>query len=107
MIQSDKYLTIGVQSDIDIKLQIIMWLLLAELKAHDDIEEDYLQVFDLKPIEKDNTHYQQVIHHQEVPSYEFSFAYEEKNPITEKVFIIRSSHEDGTPYYTMLLSSEY
>ncbi|MCU7192208.1 DUF960 domain-containing protein, partial [Turicibacter sanguinis] len=60
---------------------------------------DYLQVFELKAIDKQT---QQIKHRQEVPKYKKVYQLRSINPIEQKIFII-----DEGAYATMLLAEEY
>lgn len=96
MFESDKkrYLTRGIDAEIPIELQILMW------QAVDTMPEpkDYLQVFNLS--EENGL---QVIHHtSEQPAFEMTYIITTDKPITAKVYII-----DDSAHCTMLLAKEY
>lgn len=96
MFESDKkrYLTRGIDAEIPIELQILMW------QAVDTMPEpkDYLQVFNLS--EENGL---QVIHHtSEQPAFEMTYIITTDKPITAKVYII-----DDSNHCTMLLATEY
>ena len=83
-----RYLTRGVDAEIPIALQVMMW------QAVDQMPEpkDYLQVNGL-----------QIVHHtSEQPQFEMTYIVEAKKPVTAKVYII----DDGE-HCTMLLAEEY
>ena len=85
----DRYLTRGVDAEISIELQVLMW------QAVDQMPEpkDYLQVFRLS--EENGL---QIVHHtSEQPQFEMTYIAE-----TAKVYII----DDGD-HCTMLLAEEY
>ena len=90
----DRYLTRGVDAEIPIELQVLMW------QAVDQMPEpkDYLQVFWLS--EENGL---QIVHHtSEQPQFEMTYIVEAKNPVTANVYII----DDGE-HCTMLLAEEY
>lgn len=96
MFENDKkrYLTRGIDAEIPIELQILMW------QAVDTMPEpkDYLQVFNLS--EENGL---QVIHHtSEQPAFEMTYIITTDKPITAKVYII-----DDSDHCTMLLAKEY
>ena len=81
-----RYLTRGVDAEIPIALQVMMW------QAVDQMPEpkDYLQVL-------------QIVHHtSEQPQFEMTYIAETEKPVTAKVYII----DDGE-HCTMLLAEEY
>ena len=85
-----RYLTRGVDAEIPIALQVMMW------QAVDQIPEpkDYLQVFRLS---------EEIVHHtSEQPQFEMTYIVEAEKPVTAKVYII----DDGE-HCTMLLAEEY
>lgn len=89
-----RYLTRGVDAEIPIALQVMMW------QAVDQMPEpkDYLQVFRLS--EENGL---QIVHHtSEQPQFEMTYIVEAKKPVTAKVYII----DDGERC-TMLLAEEY
>ena len=89
-----RYLTRGVDAEIPIALQVMMW------QAVDQMPEpkDYLQVFRLS--EENGL---QIVHHtSEQPQFEMTYIVEAKKPVTAKVYII----DDGE-HCTMLLAEEY
>ncbi|KPI53055.1 hypothetical protein KW95_04765 [Clostridioides difficile] len=96
-----RFLTKGVDCEIPIKLQIFMWNLIDELK----IKKDYLQVFDITPI---NSSYVSVTHKQEIPKYTSTYKVEQSTDVNfeidakKTIFVI-----DDIDHVTMLLSSEY
>ena len=89
-----RYLTRGVDAEIPIELQVLMW------QAVDQMPEpiDYLQVFRLS-VENGL----QIIHHtSEQPQFEMTYIAEAEKLVTAKVYII----DDGE-HCTMLLAEEY
>ena len=89
-----RYLTRGVDAEIPIALQVMMW------QAVDQMLEpkDYLQVFRLS--EENGL---QIVHHtSEQPQFEMTYIVEVEKPVTAKVHII-----DDSEHCTMLLAEEY
>ena len=98
----NRYLTVGVQNEIPLPLQILMWSLI-DKNIKKGLEMDYLQVFELKEILINGEAYQDIIHSQEVPKRVHKVATNLSSPpIIAKIFVI-----DSEDYVTMLLSSEY
>ena len=97
-----RYMTRGVQAEINPILQVAMWSMIDEAIAKVQ-KMDYLQVFELKPIILKGYVKQQVVHRQEVPKHENNFVVTTGDtPINAKVFVI-----DSDDYVTMLLAEEY
>ncbi|MDN9956243.1 hypothetical protein KLM53_17295 [Clostridioides difficile] len=96
-----KFLTKGVEHEISIQLQVFMWNLIDKL----EIKKDYLQVFDITPIDSSSM---LITHKQEVPKYTSTYKVEQSTDVnfeidTKKtIFVI-----DDIDHVTMLLSSEY
>ncbi len=94
MFDNTRYLTCGVDSSIPIELQLFLWECVERMPA----PKDYLQVFELKPV--DNL--QSITHSSEEPEYIQVYMIPSDAPIKEKLYII----DDGD-HSTMLLASEY
>lgn len=94
MFDNTRYLTCGVDSSIPIELQLFLWECVERMPA----PKDYLQVFELKPV--DNL--QSITHSSEEPEYRQVYMIPSDAPIKEKLYII----DDGD-HSTMLLASEY
>ena len=95
MFQNNRYLTRGVDAEIPIELQLLMW------ESLNDIPEpkDYFQILRLFVLNG----IQCIEHEQEQPPYKRKYLLPTfKNPITAKVYII----DDGD-HSTMLLAEEY
>ena len=89
-----RYLTRGVDAEIPIALQVMMWQSVNQMSE----PKDYLQVFRLN--EKNGL---QIVHHtSEQPQFEMTYIVEAEKPVTAKVYIIY----DGE-HCTMLLAEEY
>jgi len=85
---------------IDIRLQLIIWNLIDELK--DKKEVDYLQIF---RISKEDNKKIIIEHEQEVPKYKEKYFIELSDieiTIAIKIYVI-----DSVEYSTMILVSEY
>lgn len=97
----NRYLSRGVNADICLSLQITMWYMIQNMKVE---QKDYLQVFNLKPVEKGDELYQQITHTQEEPDYKEEVCVKlfEEDIVDTKVYVI----DDGD-YCTMLLAEEY
>lgn len=61
-----RYVTKGVNAEIDIRLQYIMWEMIDELKIEGKVKLDYLQIFRLEKNSDNNLIIEQS---QEVPKY--------------------------------------
>lgn len=94
MSETKRYLTCGVDSTIQLELQLFLW----EYVEHMPAPKDYLQVFELKPVGI----LQSITHRSEEPEYHMEYIIPMENPIAEKVYII----DDGD-HSTMLLANEY
>ena len=99
--KDNRYVTRGVNEEVDIRLQLIMWSMIDKLKYEGDGELDYLQVFKIR---KEGNKI--VINQsQEVPEYSCTYEIEiEDIQIDDeiKVYVI-----DSGEYSTMLFPSEY
>jgi hypothetical protein len=99
---SFRYMTRGIQDQVGLDLQIIMWSLIDSRLATGE-EMDYLQVFNFTKECTNDTIIQNVIHKQEQPIYEYLHSYGNiANPLDITVWVI----DDGSNT-TMLLPSEY
>ena len=99
--KDNRYVTRGVNDEVDIRLQLIMWSMIDKLKDEESVELDYLQVFKIR---KEGN--KVVINQsQEVPKYSCTYEIElEDIQIDDeiKVYVI-----DSGEYSTMLFPSEY
>ena len=99
--KDNRYVTRGVNDEVDIRLQLIMWSMIDKLKDEESVEVDYLQVFKIR--KKDS---KVVINQsQEVPEYSCTYEIELEDIQIEdeiKVYVI-----DSGEYSTMLFPSEY
>ena len=97
-----RYLTKGIQNEIPLELQIILWFMIDD-NIKNSLNMDYLQIFELLPYYKDDKIYQKIIHSQEVPkrkSEKILNIFEK--PITAKIYVI-----DDSSHCTMLFNHEY
>jgi hypothetical protein len=97
-----KYITRGVQSEISIELQMILWNMVSSVPY----EKDYLQVFKLSCGVKDGKKMQVIKHSQEQPQYETIFTYFCDHPVNTKLYCIDDDDDNGG-HSTLLLSEEY
>ena len=99
--KDNRYVTRGVNDEVDVRLQLIMWSMIDKLKEEGNVELDYLQVFKIR--KKDS---KVVINQsQEVPEYSCTYEIEIEDIQIEdeiKVYVI-----DSGEYSTMLFPSEY
>ena len=99
--KENRYVTRGINAEVDIRIQIILWDMIDKLKEQGNIELDYLQVFEIEKINE----IIKIEHRQEVHSYLQSYVLnggdiEINTPM--KVFVI----DDGKNS-TMMLAEEY
>ena len=99
--KDNRYVTKGVNDEVDIRLQLIMWSMIDKLKYEGDVELDYLQIFKLR---KEGNKI--VINQsQEVPKYSCTCEIEMEDVQLDdeiKVYVI-----DSKEYSTILFPSEY
>ena len=99
--KNNRYVTRGVNEEIDIRLQLIIWSMIDKLNDEGNVELDYLQVFKLRKEENKIV----IKQSQEVPEYSYIYEIElEDIQIDDeiKIYVI-----DSVEYSTMLLPSEY
>lgn len=99
--KENRYVTKGINIQVDLAIQIVLWNMIDELKSKDDIKLDYLQVFEVEKVEE----FIKIEHRQEVPYYSQTYMLNGMNiEITSKmkIFVI----DDGENS-TMMLSEEY
>ena len=99
--KENRYVTRGINAEVDIRIQIILWDMIDKLKEQGNIELDYLQVFEIEKINE----IIKIEHRQEVPNYSQAYMLNEvdieiNTPM--KVFVI----DDGENS-TMMLAEEY
>ena len=102
MFNNNRCVTRGVNSEVDIRLQIIMWSLIDKLNESEDIEIDYLQVFHIYK-KQDKILLE---HKQKVPEYQKLYEINNMGYVKLeeklKLFVI-----DDIDHSTMLLAQEY
>ena len=99
--KDNRYVTRGVNEEVDVRLQLIMWSMIDKLKDEESVELDYLQVFKLRREGNKIV----INQSQEVPEYSCTYEIElEDIQIDDeiKVYVI-----DSGEYSTMLFPSEY
>lgn len=99
--KNNRYVTRGVNEEVDIRLQLIMWRMIDKLKDEGNIELDYLQVFKLRKEENKVI----IEQSQEVPEHKDTYTIEIEDieiGNENKIYVI-----DSVEYSTMLLASEY
>lgn len=99
--KENRYVTRGINAEVDIRIQIILLDMIDKLKYKGDIELDYLQVFEVEKVHG----IIKIEHRQEVPSYSQAYMLngvdiEINTPM--KIFVI----DDGENS-TMMLAEEY
>lgn len=100
MFKNGRFVTVGINTTVDFLLQVYLWNLIDQFDSR--MIQDYLQVFDLSIVEKDNKKLQRIIHSQEEPEYRKEYILEFADPVETKIFVI----DDGD-HSTMLLDEEY
>ena len=99
MFHGKRFATRGVIDNVPVGVQMFLWSLLDNLAAKRIVELDYLQVFELLPIDGGG---QKIIHHQEVPEYKAVYQFDKVvSPLNIKLYVI-----DDECYCTMLLPEE-
>ena len=99
--KDNRYVTRGVNEEVDIRLQLMIWSMLDKLKDEGNVELDYLQVFRIRKEGKKIV----ISQSQEVPEYLCTYEIEIEDIQIEgeiKVYVI-----DSGEYSTMLFPSEY
>ena len=99
--KDNRYVTRGVNEEVDIRLQLMMWSMLDKLKDEGNVELDYLQVFRIR---KEGNKIV-ISQSQEVPEYSCTYEIEIEDIQIEdeiKVYVV-----DSGEYSTMIFPSEY
>lgn len=97
MFNKARYITRDIQYSLDEEFINTLWHFIGLIEG----EKDYLQVFEIEPIDKQKR-ITRVIHRQEVPKYEREYVVNAKADEKIKVFVI----DDGD-YCTMMLAEGY
>ena len=101
MFKNNRYVTRGVNEEIDIRLQLIMWSMIDKLNDEGNVELDYLQIFRIR---KEGNKIV-ISQSQEVPEYSCTYEIELEDIQLDdeiKMYVI-----DSGEYSTMLFPSEY
>jgi hypothetical protein len=98
MFRGPRFITRGIQEQISLQLQVILWDMIDSVP----LEKDYLQIFKLHSDVKDGKKVQVIENSQEVPPYNCNLSYFCEEPVTAKLYAI-----DSESYATLLLASEY
>jgi len=96
-----KYITRGIENEIPIELQTIMWNMIDQDKQQGK-GMDYLQIFTLKSAFENGVIMQEVTHTQEQPPRKKKITIKSETPVSAKIFVI-----DDVTHTTMLLNHEY
>lgn len=84
-----------------------LWYMIDLLRAREDFQLDYLQVFHTEREVEEGQSYIKITHKQEVEPYNISITIPFDKEVNEKIFVISSNYEDGREYSTMMLAEEY
>lgn len=99
MFQGERFVTRGVADTIPLEVQMFLWSMIDKLIVKRTVEVDYLQVFELKGVEDQQT----IMHRQEMPDYQAIYQFDNVgSPLNSKLYVI-----DDSTYATMLLCQEY
>lgn len=99
--KDNRYITRGINEEVDVRLQLAMWSLIDTLKEDRKVKLDYLQIF---RIENENNCIK-IEHEQEIPKYKGTHILDIGGiEVNEgiKVYVI-----DSGEYSTMLFPDEY
>ncbi len=95
MFNNSHYVTRGIDAEIPLALQLVLWKMIDEMEV---AQKDYLQVFTLSTENGE----QKIIHEQEQPDYRKEYVFSTDRLVNAKIFVI----DDGD-HSTMLLAEEY
>lgn len=97
-----KMTTKGINEDLPVRVTNYLWMLIENLKLQGNFPLDYLQVFELKPINvKENT-VLSITHIQEMPDYKKIHLFESEIEVVGRIYVI-----DDIDIVTMLWAQEY
>lgn len=99
--KDNRYVTRGINEEVDIRLQLIMWSMIDKLKGEENVELDYLQVFKIRKEGKKIV----ISQIQEVSEYSCTYEVELEDIQLDdeiKVYVI-----DSGEYSMILFPSEY
>lgn len=94
MFNNDRYVTCEMNRRVPYSIQLTLWNIVDSMS----VKKDYLQVFEIKSIDKGVN----IIHRQEVPFYTKEYFLKIDWIGEEKIFII-----DDNTHSTMLLAEDY
>ena len=90
--KDNRYVTRGVNEEVDIRLQLMIWSMLDKLKDEENVELDYLQVFRIRKEGKKIV----ISQSQEVPEYSCTYEIEIEDIQIEgeiKLYVIDNGFE--------------
>ena len=102
MFKNNRYVTRGINEEVDIRLQLIIWSMIDKLKYEGDVEPDYLQIFKIRKEGKKIV----INQSQEVPEYSCTYEIELEDVELDdeiKIYVI----DNETEGITMLFPWEY
>lgn len=99
--KNNRYVTRGVNEEVDIRLQLIMWSMIDNLKDKGNVEVDYLQVF---KISKEGN---KIVINQSQEVREYSCKYEIELEDIQIDDVIKVYVIDSGEYSTILFPHEY
>lgn len=102
MFDNNRYFTRGINEEVEESIQIELWNFIDLLKLKEELQLDYLQVFELKEISNNTTFNQEIIHFQEEPYYKRYYLVSVDKPVSTKIYVI-----DDLEQSVMMLAEEY
>lgn len=103
MFNSNRYITRGVNLEVDKRLQSVMWSLIDKLNSSGKEKVDYLQVFNICKIDNKII----IEHSQEIPEYKKMYEISNMEDVEFQEDRIKLFVIDNINYSTMLLAQEY
>jgi len=100
--KSNRYITKGIEEKLPKELQLLLWKCIDALKEQ-EMELDYLQVFELTMERVGDIFFQMIIHTQESPKYSKTYKILAKEMVDKLIFVI----DDENKHSTMMFSEEY
>ncbi|PKE50744.1 hypothetical protein CW674_05200 [Macrococcoides caseolyticum] len=110
MINTDMYITRGIQEHFSVPVQQVLWNIVMQREREakkQGIKPDYLSVFHIRDAENKDESYIKLL--QEEPPYSYKYRIKTKETFKKrKVYVIREDRNDiGSSYFVMLLPEEY
>ncbi|MBU3190162.1 DUF960 domain-containing protein [Clostridium bowmanii] len=102
MFDNARYITSGINEEVDESIQVLLWNFIDLLKLKEDFTIDWLQVFELREISNSKTFNQEIVHSQEEPLYKKHYLVAVDKPISTKIYVIDDSEQS-----VLMLSKEY